>query len=66
MIERFAKELHFISRIKSDGTSEPVTGEPETLMERNEVFKLICLSITQRTWIAHGMGVFVVKLKCDA
>lgn len=66
-MERYGKELHFIARIKGDGSGiEPVTSEHQKDWNSDkERYTLNCLSLTNKTWIASGMGTYVVKLKCD-
>jgi hypothetical protein len=56
-------ELVFIWRIKNDGSClEPVKKSFEKILQEDE-FELHRLSITNDTWIAFRMSVFVVKLK---
>jgi len=57
------KRLEFISQINRDGSgTKPVTDQYIYLM-RDDKFKLQCLSLTQKTFIASGFNSFVVRLK---
>ena len=63
-MDRYGRELHFISRISGDGKKlENIENEevPEHLNQ--EVFTMNCLSITNQTFIASGMSSYVVRLK---
>lgn len=65
-MERYAKELHFISKLKPDGTKLELLPEAaDEVLRSNDIYKLTCLSITHKTWVASGMNTYVVKLKCD-
>jgi hypothetical protein len=64
-----AKELEFISQIKRDGSGVKKVPESylrsmlENPLMNNENFKIHCLSLNQKTFIAHGFNSFIVKLK---
>lgn len=61
-------ELEFISQIKRDG-SGVVPCTDDTIKHLNsgfaadEKYKIICLSISEKTYIACGFNSYVVKLK---
>ncbi len=58
-------DLEFISQINRDGIgTSPVSDSYVKLME-NEKFKVYCLSMSQRTFIAMDFNSFVVKIKPD-
>ena len=68
MKTKLATELEFISRIKRDGSGiEMCTDEEINRLqdERNGTveYDLICLSATQKTYIAHGFNSYVVRIK---
>lgn len=56
-------ELIFISRIKKDGTGVEPVSKALVDVVYSEEFKLKRLSITEDTYIAFNMSVFVVKIK---
>ena len=62
-------ELEFISHILRDGSgTKPVPSDYLKAMEENpfmkdKEFKLNCLSLTEKTFIASGFNSFVVRLK---
>lgn len=56
-------ELIFISRIKKDGTGVEPVSKALVDVVYNEEFELKRLSITEDTYIAFNMSVFVVKIK---
>ena len=60
-----ANELIFISQIKRDGngTIDVPKAYQESMYKNNDKFEIRCLSMTERTYIAHGFNSFVVKLK---
>ena len=60
-----AHELEFISQIKRDGSGviEITNIDLEYFRIYNDKFDLYCLSITHKTFIAHGFNSFIVKLK---
>lgn len=56
------KQLIFISRINRSGLSlEILTEQPAN--ERQTIFNLTCLSITNKTYIANEFNSYVVKIK---
>lgn len=57
------RKLIFISRIKRDGSgTEPLKhGDKKHLY--SEEFKITCLSLTLKTYIASAFNVYVVKIK---
>lgn len=57
-------ELIFISQIKRDGSGvkKRIKKQYRELMQ-NEDFELICLSLTEKTYIASNFNSFVVRLK---
>lgn len=57
-MKRKAHELIFISQIKRDGS-----GVEEVKYIPDGIFKLRCLSLSQKTFIAFNFNAFVVKLK---
>lgn len=61
-MKRYGSELKFLCRIKPDGSG---LEKVEDNLYATDLFKLNCLSITNRTWIASGMSSFIVKLKND-
>ena len=62
-MKRLGKELKFISWIGREGEgTKPVTKEHIELMQDNS-FRINCLSLTYKTYIASGFNSFVVKLK---
>ncbi len=68
-MRKLAKELEFISRIKRDGSgTEKVTKSMlknmlESPFSKDDKFKINCLSLSNRTYIASGFNSFVVKIK---
>ena len=56
-------KLEFISQINCDGSG--TTSVPETYIQTIEQddFDLYCLSMSEKTFIAHGFNSYVVKLK---
>ena len=57
------KDLIFISRIKKDGSgTEDISGK-DMSFEDDELFEINGLSLTQGTYIAARMSVYVVKIK---
>ena len=63
-------ELEFISQINRDGSGtvpvdeEMATGLVTGLSADNK-YKILCLSISEKTFIACGFNSYVVKLKND-
>jgi hypothetical protein len=70
-MEKFAHELEFISQIKRDGSGTKKVSKSylKTMLTnkfcKDEPFNLICLSLTEKTFIASGFNSFVVKLKVN-
>ena len=68
-MKAYAKDLEFISIIRRDGsgTDEVPKGMLDLMLNnkfsKGEKFKLNCLSLTDKTFIASGFNSFVVKLK---
>lgn len=64
-MKKSARQLEFISRINRNGKGvKKVDIDYEFyLTERNEVFDLYQLSLTEKTYIAIGFNSFVVKIK---
>jgi len=59
-------KLEFISQINRDGSgTSPVTEEYLKFLQ-DAKFKLICLSITEKTFIASCFNCFVVRIKSAA
>ena len=56
-------KLEFISWINRDGSGVSEIPEGYLKLLQDEKFKLICLSITEGTYIASNMNLFVVRLK---
>ncbi len=64
-----AYELEFISQIKRDGSG--VKKVPKSYLKsmlenkfmKDEIFKINCLSLTEKTFIASGFNSFVVRIK---
>lgn len=62
-MKKFGKELDFISQINRDGSgTSPISTSYLELMQE-EKFKLRCLSMSEKTFIASYFNSFVVKLK---
>lgn len=60
------KELIFISRIKRDGSGTVDCSELNMKNLDEDNFKINCLSITEKTYIATEFNAFVVKKKLPA
>jgi len=58
----YGRDLIFISRITRDGSGVIPCKEDMSNLN-NDRFKMISLSITNGTWIAAEMNIYVVKLK---
>jgi len=64
-----AKNLIFISQIGRDGEKITPLSEEECLnlqensLWKNELYNILPLSITNKTYIAQNFNVYVVKLK---
>ena len=61
-------ELEFISQIKRDGSGTIMCNEEtiehlNTGFAKDEKYKIICLSTSEKTYIAMGFNSYVVKLK---
>jgi hypothetical protein len=70
-MKRKAKDLVFISRIIGNGLDLEILSdvESETLQDKyfiDDEYKLNCLSISNKTYIASGFNSYVVKLKSNA
>ncbi len=59
------KHLIFISQIKRDGSGTVPVDESYVNMMAEDKFRMSCLSLTEKTWIASDFNSFVVKLKKD-
>lgn len=59
------KKLIFISQIKRDGNGTTPVEESYVNMMAEDKFRLSCLSLTEKTFIASNFNSFVVKLKKD-
>ena len=68
------KDLEFISFIKRDGSGTIAVGTHWNLLSEypktdivdymdDEIFELKVLSLSQKTYIAHGFNSWVVKIK---
>ena len=75
-MEKLGKQLKFLSFIKRDGSGTVICGSKwdgsmgipkvdNMSYLDNETFDLRCLSLSERTFIAHGFNSFVVRLKRD-
>lgn len=64
-MERYGKELEFISRIHGDGKGTTSVAEADMRHLDKDTFNLRSLSITHRTYIAMEFNSFVVRLKND-
>lgn len=62
-MKKFGRELEFISWINRDGSGTKPVSDSLVEILQEEKFKLHCLSLTQKTFIVHGMNSFVVKIK---
>ena len=68
-MKKKAHELEFISQIKRDGSGTKKVPKSylkamhESELMKDEDFKLHCLSITEKTYIAFNFNAFVVKIK---
>jgi hypothetical protein len=60
---RKGKELEFISWIKRDGSGTQMVKKSLIKLLQEDTLELHCLSLTQKTFIAHGFNSFVVRLK---
>ncbi len=62
-MEKLGKELEFISRIKRNGSGTKRVKKKLIELMQGDRFKINCLSMTEKTFIASGFNSFVVKLK---
>lgn len=62
-MEKLGKELIFISQIKRDGSGTSDVEDRYIKLMECDVFKLTCLSLSNKTYIATAFNSFVVKLK---
>ncbi len=68
-MKKKAHELIFISQINRDGSGTIKVEESylksmlENKFSKDDKFKIHCLSITEKTFIACGFDSFIVKLK---
>ena len=62
-MEKLGKELEFISRIKRNGSGTKMVKKKLIELMQGDTFKINCLSMTEKTFIASGFNSFVVKLK---
>ncbi len=68
-MKKIPSELIFISQINRDGSGTTPLSENlkksmvENPLSAKEKYKLIQLSMTEGTFIAHGFNAFVVKLR---
>ena len=62
-MEKLGKELEFISWIKRDGSGTKMVKKKLIEIMQEDTFKVNCLSITEKTFIASGFNSFVVRLK---
>lgn len=59
-------ELIFISQIKRDGSGTSKRGVSKKMVDEylsKEEFTVLCLSMSNRTYIAHGFNSYVVQFK---
>ena len=62
--EILGSELEFISEINRDGSgTEKVIPSEYLAMMQKETFRVYCLSISRKTFLASNFNWFVVKLK---
>ena len=58
------KDLIFISKICRNGLSvDVINSQSDYNYLKDTEFNLFCLSLTEKTYIAHGFNSFIVKLK---
>ena len=62
-MEKLGKELEFISWIKRDGSGTKMVKKKLIELMQEDTFKVNCLSLTEKTFIASGFNSFVVRLK---
>ncbi len=69
MLHKKAHELIFISQINRDGSGTSPVSESylkmmlENPLAKDDLFDVRCLSMSEKTYIAHGFNSFVVRLK---
>ena len=63
MTTKKGHQLEFISRINRDGSGTEKPKQSYIDLMQDDNFKINCLSMTEKTFIASGMSSFVVKLK---
>ena len=64
-MEKLGKELEFISWIKRDGSGTKRVKKPLIELMQGDRFKINCLSMTEKTFIASGFNSFVVRIIQD-
>ena len=64
-MEKLGKELEFISRIKRNGSGTKRVKKPLIELMQGDTFKINCLSMTEKTFIASGFNSFVVRIIQD-
>lgn len=62
-MEKLGKELEFISWIKRDGSGTKMVKKELIKLMQEDNFKMNCLSLNEKTFIASGFNSFVVRLK---
>ena len=62
-MEKLGKELEFISWIKRDGSGTKMVKKKLIEIMQEDTFKVNCLSMTEKTFIASGFNSFVVRMK---
>ena len=68
-MEKQARELEFIGKIKRDGSGVTKVSKRylkamlENPLMKDTYFKLHCLSLSEKTFIAFNINVFIVRLK---
>jgi hypothetical protein len=62
-MEKLGKELEFISLIKRDGSGTKMVKKKLIELMQEDTFKVNCLSLTEKTFIASGFNSFVVRMK---
>jgi hypothetical protein len=60
-----ASDLIFISQIKRDGSGVSKRFDREYLAACDEEFRMSCLSLSEKTFIAVNFNTYVVKLKSE-
>ncbi len=62
-MKALGKELIFIGRIEGDGNKITSIKDKDMRLFDDDKFKINCLSMTNRTFIASGFNTYVVKFK---